>query len=231
MEGTLEARTKYFAGNASSGFQSISSWKVLWKRYPAYPPSRTGSVSIHLFMEGTLEEEYTHAHQHQKHWFQSISSWKVLWKRMFDWSNRYFPNSFNPSLHGRYSGSFWALAFSSVTSLFQSISSWKVLWKLYSPLAACRVAAVSIHLFMEGTLEELRRYAETDRTAGVSIHLFMEGTLEENLSFVDSLIDRRFNPSLHGRYSGRQTCILSREGNCTVSIHLFMEGTLEVPNQ
>ena len=80
MEGTLEERLTSLDASRCMRFQSISSWKVLWKFHPVGIPVTGYFVSIHLFMEGTLEVSL------------------------------YPPNlsdelRFNPSLHGRYSGS------------------------------------------------------------------------------------------------------------------------------
>ena len=111
--------------------------------------------------------------------FQSISSWKVLWKfgggqKIPSWFGCFNPSlhgrysgspsvrpmlrpmsdRFNPSLHGRYSGSEECNIADVLITVFQSISSWKVLWKLIGLFFSHTRTPVSIHLFMEGTLED-----------------------------------------------------------------------------
>ena len=169
-------------------------------------------------------------HRPQHGQFQSISSWKVLWKairhgiprscgKCFNpslhgrYSGREFLKSkylgidlsFNPSLHGRYSGSDPWLLIYCTQETFQSISSWKVLWKWHAPRPATWWRRVSIHLFMEGTLEDGRGRPFDSVQFGVSIHLFMEGTLEDTNRGRASFQNSRFNPSLHGRYSGSRS--------------------------
>ena len=185
------------------GFQSISSWKVLWKCLPTSWPAKqpecfnpslhgrySGSavfslflqplpgVSIHLFMEGTLE---------------ALDNIDVLGVDF----------SFNPSLHGRYSGSFSDAA----DTLLVGVSFNPSLHGRYSgsSRAGCvfiTVNSVSIHLFMEGTLEGPCPRSKPSSCVSVSIHLFMEGTLEARSLQHQPQSPSCFNPSLHGRYSG-----------------------------
>ena len=156
MEGTLEAVGILKSTPKGILFQSISSWKVLWKAFSSMTWGLNPTVSIHLFMEGTLEAE-----------FRALCYW-----------NRF--QRFNPSLHGRYSGRIIVAHVNTEQGWFQSISSWKVLWKWPHCCAPPRPAKVSIHLFMEGTLE--------GRPSCTCLPVSMG-----------------FNPSLHGRYSGRHT--------------------------
>ena len=58
MEGTLEAVGILKSTPKGILFQSISSWKVLWKAFSSMTWGLNPTVSIHLFMEGTLEAEF-----------------------------------------------------------------------------------------------------------------------------------------------------------------------------
>ena len=57
MEGTLEEVIAHQTGGRYAGFQSIYSWKVLWKKRICNEYTGFELVSIHLFMEGTLEAD------------------------------------------------------------------------------------------------------------------------------------------------------------------------------
>ena len=109
-------------------FQSIYSWKVLWKATEMLSIVHNVTVSIHLFMEGTLEGNPKN----------HLDQWLV---------------GFNPSIHGRYFGSGFNFLHLPAPTLFQSIYSWKVLWKYSGNIKKLLRGYVSIHLFMEGTLE------------------------------------------------------------------------------
>ena len=111
---------------------------------------------------------------------------------------------FNPSLHGRYSGRANARAFLVLSKpRFNPSLHGRYSGSSLPNAPRGNAILVSIHLFMEGTLEastwQIGKYILT-----VSIHLFMEGTLEAP--------------------TGCCRCC----GHPNVSIHLFMEGTLEV---
>ena len=177
MEGTLEAEALLEHDLKSFPFQSISSWKVLWKTAAFLELRVSLPVSIHLFMEGTLEVSRKWDMLAQEKLFQSISSWKVLWK-----SPGGLPDTFtnhvsihlfmegtlevyragcsdNPmalvSIHLFMEGTLEEIELIELVLIgrFQSISSWKVLWKLPANVRSLQERQVSIHLFMEGTLE------------------------------------------------------------------------------
>ena len=129
MEGTLEAAKALPTDAGLEGFNPSIHGRYFGRLLTTFFFISPLRVSIHLFMEGTLEVGLRIRGTAYQDWFQSIYSWKVLWKCTI--GNNY-------------------VAF---VGMFQSIYSWKVLWKMYIITFILGIEGVSIHLFMEGTLE------------------------------------------------------------------------------
>ena len=115
-------------------------------------------------------------------------------------------SSFNPSIHGRYSGREGTGNAERAKQAFQSIYSWKVLWKLNLIVHHHPLRTVSIHLFMEGTLEVkgFQILPVIVSSFNPSIHGRYFGRLFGGLALPTCSLS--FNPSIHGRYFGRSYC-------------------------
>ena len=192
MEGTLEGYIGQLDAVSLVRFNPS-----LHGRYSgrAPPPGRVylraARVSIHLFMEGTLEAfKGTYVDEEQPRFNPSLHG-------RYSGSIGFLSAPgliccFNPSLHGRYSGSSIGKVYWQICRLFQSISSWKVLWKLvivYFSGVAGHCFNPSLHGRYSGSdVLVIMRF----RISGVSIHLFMEGTLEVWLLRVSHSVFRSF---------------------------------------